>query len=55
MMSQKLDKRFTFRLTQSENAELDRTAKLLGCSPSDAVRMGLTSLNLAAKELSAAK
>ena len=54
-MSEKLEKRFTFRLTKKEYAELEATAKLLGCNPSDAIRIAATSVNLAAKELAEAK
>ena len=54
-MSEKLVKRFTFRLTQKEYQELEATAKMLGCNPSDAIRMAATSVNLAAKELASAK
>jgi len=52
-MSEKLEKRFTFRLTNKENQDLEATAKILGCNPSDAMRIALTSVNLAAKELTA--
>ena len=50
-MTEKRDQRFTFRLTLKENQELEAAAKLLGCNPSDAVRIGLTSVTIAAKEL----
>ena len=54
-MSQKLEKRFTFRLTKKEYQELEATAQILGCNPSDAARMGARSINMAAKELASAK
>jgi uncharacterized protein (DUF1778 family) len=49
--SEKLTKRVTFRLTNSENDQLAKTAQLLGCKTSDALRIALTSVNLAANEL----
>ena len=54
-MTEKREKRITFRLTKTENQDLEYTAKVLGCNPSDAVRIALTSVNLAARELSEAK
>ena len=49
--NEKLTKRVTFRLTSSENDQLVKTAQLLGCKTSDALRIALTSVNLAANEL----
>lgn len=42
-------------MTQKEYQELEATAKLLNCSPSDAVRIATTSVNLAARELAETK
>ena len=54
MQKQKLTKRVTFRVTNDELDQLTRTAEVLGVRPSDAMRLALTSVNLAAGELAEA-
>lgn len=54
-MKERRVKKVTFRLTEAEHEVLSRTAEFLGCRPSDAIRMGLSSVNLAAGELASAK
>ena len=39
--NKRLKKRVSFRLTEEENERLNRTAKILGCRPSDALRLHL--------------
>ena len=48
--SNKLAKKVSFRLSESDNQLLQSTADFLGCRPSDAIRLGISSLNLAARE-----
>ena len=52
---EKRNHRVTIRLTDSEIKELDRTLKVLGCRSSDALRMGIQSVNIAANELASAQ
>ena len=54
MQKQKLTKRLTFRVTNEESEQLARTAEVLGVRPSDAMRIALASVNLAAGELAEA-
>ena len=51
--SQKLAKRVSFRMTESENQQLNSISKLLGCKPSDTLRLAMASMNIAAEELKA--
>lgn len=44
---ERLEKRFSFRMTDEENARLAEAAKKLGCKPSDAARMAVSALALA--------
>ena len=53
-MKEKLVKRVTFRVTKQENEQLNRTAKLLGVRPSDAMRLALGSITCAANEIATA-
>ena len=48
--AEKLEKRVSFRMTESENQQLNNISKLLGCRPSDTLRLALTSMNMAAEE-----
>ena len=48
-------KKVSFRLTETEAKKLEKAAQFLGCRPSDAIRMGLTSVSIAAAELAAAE
>lgn len=51
--SQKLEKRVSFRMTEKENQQLKGISKLLGCKPSDTLRLAMASMNIAAEELKA--
>ena len=47
--SERLTRKVTIRLTKTDGDLLDRTAKMLGVRPSDALRMGLDAVNTAVK------
>lgn len=55
MEKERLEKRVTFRVTARENKKLNEIAQLLGCRPSDAMRIALESVTFAANELAAQK
>ena len=44
---ERLEKRFSFRMTDEESARLAEAAKKLGCKPSDAARMAVSALAMA--------
>lgn len=51
---ERLTRKVTIRLTESDGKLLDRTANMLGVRASDALRMGLDAVNTAARTLETA-